>query len=428
MPFTPLKETGTQAKEPTKNFTPFSRAKQDKELIRQGEEAKEFMELPFYKKLFTKQFARELPGAITKVLYEQPAKFVLSAGEVPQTFATGKAEQKSYDLPGLKPFKSFQSEAADRAEKIRAGELPVWTALIPFVEVPLAGAELLGIAQSGKKVFNRGISFLQKRAASKVDDAIIDLTQPILKKQTKIQAFEQSGKPGGATISSKKGKIKIQPTAKDRQVAASVVDIVDPKKNPIQNLNKVNKAIEDISETQVTPFLKNNPRTFNIATIESKLNAIEPPDIIKSDVTLKNTYNLVRQRMIETIRKGKKDMFGLWGSRKEFDNIVADQFGDIIYSSEKNTAVKRGVLDMRRAVNEFIGESVGDSNFSEYMNQLNNMYIARHNIAEKSYKLFETTARQRFFQSHPLLKKVTQTTAIGGAGAVGGIGASKLIK
>jgi len=400
----------------------------DQELIRKGEEAKKYMELPWYKKPFTKEFAAELPGAVAKVAYEQPAKFAISAAELPETIIKGRATERTYDLPGLDMFQSFQTEAQERAGKIRAGELPLWTALIPFAEVPLAGMEFGGLLSGTKKVTQRSLGLLRAKITSKADDALIDLTQPLLKKKTSIQALERTGMPGGAKLKGVRGKIKVQPSQYDEAVAQSVKGIVNPKSSSIKNLNKVNDAISTISEKQVKPFLQQSPRPFNVATLESKLRAIEPPDIIKSDATLKNTYNLIRDRMIGTVKKSKKTMDGLWDARKEFDNIIGDQFGDIIYSSEKNTAVKRGVLDMRRAVNDFIGDSIGNSQFKDYMSQLSNMYVARHNIAEKSYKLFETTGIQRFFQTHPLLKKGVKYGGYGAAGVVGGTVATKLFK
>ena len=49
--------------------------------IQRGEEAKRFLEKPFYKQIFSGRFARELPGATTETLLGTPARFIKSAAE-----------------------------------------------------------------------------------------------------------------------------------------------------------------------------------------------------------------------------------------------------------------------------------------------------------------------------------------------------------
>jgi hypothetical protein len=82
-----------------------------------------------------KNFLKALPGAAVQVGVGGPAKFVASIGEgIGTSLKTGgKANYsgKSYDLPGIAPFKSFQSEAVDRAKE---GQNPLLN-IAPKVEL-----------------------------------------------------------------------------------------------------------------------------------------------------------------------------------------------------------------------------------------------------------------------------------------------------
>lgn len=116
-----------------------------------------------------KRFLGEVPQATADVLGGNIAKFGASLIETPKTLIEGKASQQTYDLPGLSPFKSFQSEAETRAGDIIEGKKPLYTALAPFAEVPLAGLEAVGVAKGASQAVKGARAGVQRltTAASK---------------------------------------------------------------------------------------------------------------------------------------------------------------------------------------------------------------------------------------------------------------------
>ena len=112
------------------------------------------------------RFMKELPKAAVQVGLGTPAKFITSAAEVPETFRRGYSVGRTYDtstpigkvatLGGLlNPFQSYISEAQTRGEQIVAGEKPLYTALAPFVSVPMAGLETATTAGLGLKAIEK---------------------------------------------------------------------------------------------------------------------------------------------------------------------------------------------------------------------------------------------------------------------------------
>lgn len=123
---------------------------QTQAIMQEGQKAQEFLEKPFYKQEPSKylgRVAKELPTGIAQTFIKKPLQFLISTAEVPETIATGKATQKEYQVPLVGKFKSFQSEAEKRAGRIIDDKDPLYYALAPFAEVPMAAAEL---AQLGK--------------------------------------------------------------------------------------------------------------------------------------------------------------------------------------------------------------------------------------------------------------------------------------
>lgn len=275
---------------------------------------------------------------------------------------------------------------------------------------------------TGKKI-TKPLEFIKKGLASlgekkalqsgiKDIDAVTELVTEKAKKQNVITAAME----GRATQSGKIKSFDILPSAKDTEMAKDVLSVSKAGRNVAETLYDINKAIPQISENEVRPFLRANPRAFNVQTINSRLNAIEMPDLFKTDDTLGKTYNLVRQRMVQVIEKNPKTMEGLWDSRREFDKIVKEQFGDAAFDSEKNTAVKRAIQDMRREVNNFIGDEIGDNTFKNQMRRLSNLYEAQYNLGEKFYDLRNTNALKRWIKENPGKAK-----AIGIVGSTSGI-------
>lgn len=262
---------------------------------------------------------------------------------------------------------------------------------------------------------------------------LVDETTGVADKKARISTLEKTGaigkdgKPIGGAKETLLGGVKAEPTPADIARAKSVQGIVKPGVSPITNLTKLNQEISRISEKELAPALEKagsinpiNEKTPGWNKITQRLKDIEKPDIIKSDPSLDKTYDLVRQRMIEQIQKQPPTVKGLWEARKSFDKVVEDQFGDAAFNSEKNTAIKRAISDMRREVNSIIGDRVPQ--YKDQLAKLSDMYEARYNIAENFQNILDQGGWARFKTLNPKMAASLKW----GSGAVG-LGAAEKI-
>jgi len=394
-----------------------------------GDKAKNFLSKPWTQQLFSKEVFKELPGAIAEVSYGNIAKFGVSALEAPKAALTGKASQRTYDLPGVKPFKSFQSEAETRAGKIIEGQQPLYTSLAPFLEVPLAGLETYGAVKAGQKLYST------VREAKSFSDAlkVVQLqTATQLGKKEAIKTLEKSGKAGGATKTIT-GKIKVVPNKKDIEIANSVKGLVNPKKSPVKNIENINEAISDMSENVVEPLLKTNQTPLKMSELKNFIDeTAKPSELIKATNTQK-TFDKIKNYMLGVVKENATDNYTLWKARTKIDNAFKKEFGEALYNpnSPAHLPVKEAYSKIRRAINEYISYTTPttDESFLDLMKELSNMYDAVDNIALKNYKIVGTSLLKRFSQRHPLLTQTAKYGAIGyGTYKVGqaiGIGGSQ---
>lgn len=258
---------------------------------------------------------------------------------------------------------------------------------------------------------------LGKRGQAKADSKLLELIMSDTSKKKAISAFKQSGQEGGMTESGfLKKSVRITPTAKDRERMEAVRGLVNPSKSAVENNTRLNNEVHRIAREELEPFLQANPRAFNVQTINAQLKGLKMPDLFRTDKTLENTYNLVRQRMVGAIERNPKTMEGLWKARKEFDKEVMDQFGDAAFNSNSSQAIKRAVRDMRSQVNDYIATEIGGTEFKQYMRRLNNIYAVRDNVAEKAWKQLGSNRFSRWWDK---LSPTQKTLVLTGAGSIG---------
>lgn len=279
-----------------------------------------------------------------------------------------------------------------------------------------AGKAALEVVESkiAKPIVDKTLSTVEKvipsatkeGAAKKTLDELVDATSGVADKKARISALEQTGMDEGGTKQTLGGGIKTAPDKYALDRAKSVEGIIKPGASPVDNLSSINKEISRISEHEVGPLLEKagsitpiSEKAPGWSPIVQRLVDIEKPDIIKADSTLDKTYDLVRARMLQQIEKQPPTVNGLWEARKSFDQVVREQFGDVAFDSEKNTAIKRAVNDMRREVNSIIGERAPE--YKDFMDKLSNMYDARYNIAEQFQSLVNAGGAKAFKALNP---------------------------
>lgn len=308
-------------------------------------------------------------------------------------------------------------------DPVAARDIGAALSLLDFVtQFVGVGAGVKAGQKVATKVSTRVGDTIASRGARVTERAVqdaLEITAPVLKKQDAVQSFERAGMKGGAA---EKGGLLNEytrtPSVRDRQIAETVAPFVSKSKGPIKNIESINGEIARIATDDLRPYLQANPRTFNYKTFEAYLRKLEPPDFMKTDESLVKTYELVRQRMLDAARKNKATMEGLWDARQQFDDVIAEQYGNAAFDATKNSATKRAIQDMRRATNDFIADNLGDDTFKQKMRAMSNLYDARYNIAEQNYKLLESNRFIRWQKQNPRKAKALfwgTTAAVGGS-------------
>ena len=374
--------------------------------IEAGKKADEFLKKPWYKQLFSGRVAKELPSATAQTVIGTPAKFIASTAEIPETIIKGKATQRTYDLPGLQPFQSFQSEAQQRVEKTGKAMSGIGRALW---EVPLAGIETYIIGKYAIKVGKAGINALKARNIKKSLENSLEVIKPVLTKAERQQAIMKAGKEGGAIQRGPFKKFDIAATQKDYEIADAVRGVVSKNNTPVKNATKINKAIEDIAQNQISPVLKSNPIKMNYVKVEKALSNIEKPISIKSDASLNKAFDLMKETAVKVIKqKNPKTTLDLWEARKAVDAVVKRELGNVAFNPEKANAINKAWMEMRKVINGQIAESLPNAGkvFTEGMSKMSNMYSALERIGENAQKLMGTNIWTRIWKGHPFIRKV----------------------
>lgn len=132
-------------------------------------------------------FLKALPQATADATLGNVAKFVASAVEAPKVIGRGgETTQREYKIPGLSPFKSFQSDFEKTAGNVIEGKEGLGSAAWQLAQVPLAGLEM-GTALRG---FNKGYQSYKgakgawqglKAATPEVVDAFLPTTRGLNK-------------------------------------------------------------------------------------------------------------------------------------------------------------------------------------------------------------------------------------------------------
>lgn len=116
---------------------------------------------------------KAVPQAAADVLIGTPAKFIASTIEAPEVAYKGKFTDRTYKVPGLSPFKSFQSDYGNVADKVISGEKGMGSAAWELAKIPLAGLET-GVGASGIVKGFKALSAGQiKNAGAIVSDAFL---------------------------------------------------------------------------------------------------------------------------------------------------------------------------------------------------------------------------------------------------------------
>ena len=381
----------------------------------QGEEATEFLKKPWYKQMFTKQVAKELPSGIAQTAIGTPAKFIASAAEVPKTLLTGKAAQKEYKLPFLPKFKSYISKAETTAGKIVEGKKPLSSVLIPFATVPLAGLETAVMAKGAYKTVKGAYNLLNQWKTDKTFKQVVEAVSPAMTKKEAVKTIEQ----GRAKITGlfKKGVEKV-PNIQDLRIAETVKPFYN--KNPIKFANNIKNGIKETAE-KVGSFLNKNKVGYSPEKLINKIDTIQPPKLITPEnaTAVQGAKDIAK----DIITLTEPNNASLWKARIVFDNeIEAAKKGTL--DPSRISSINLTVRQIRRTMNAYIAEiTKGGIEFTNQMKRMTDMYDAVENIAEKNYQLLQAGKNIPLFKG--LLKEGLK---YGGAAIAGGLVGREVFK
>lgn len=347
-----------------------------------------------------KETAKGLPKAALEVGVGTPAKFLASAGEVLEQAMPGKdmtkATQRTYDLPGLQPFKSYQSEAETRAGEIVEGKKSLASAAIPFASVPLAGVETLflgsAVSKGVKAVKNIG-SF---KNALKM---IVPQNYSQLGKKGAESVIGKAGKPGGAYTTAL-GKIKVKPSATHIKQANVIAPYVKSG-NPIKTADNIGKEITRYSEKVLTPFLKNNKTPIDVGDLTTFLNKnAKPTELIRT--TNSKVFNNIKNFYIKNL-DDVVDNYTLWQKRIKLDQAFKKEYGEALYNplSPQHGAVKEAYYTMRNLMNKYLIDTASPV-YKPAMERLS--------LLEKSLKSIKTNYSKTIGKGVGAVGKTLETT------------------
>lgn len=214
---------------------------------------------------------------------------------------------------------------------------------------------------------------------------------------------------------------KVLPGEFEKRVAKSAAPYVKPGATPQANINSLRKAVGDISEKEIKPFLQKHNSPFDPSEIEARLSKVELPDLFKADTTINNALELAKKRMMDKVRQSGNTLEGLWEARKAFDNEAERQFPRI-FGSDSSSALQNAIKEMRLSVNDFIDEKAaqkGGMLFKARLRKLSDLYEAMENVADKAGSEKGMSLVQRFAKNNPTTANIVKRGLQGGAALLG---------
>jgi len=415
---------------PTKGLTFAEISQETQEAMKKGEEAKEFLKKPWYKQLLPSKFAPSA-GEVMKEVFVDPSLKVAKAGlETPETILRGGktptiTREALTGVPFLGKTKSYIQEQEERVPQIIEGEKPLWTAALPFAEIPLSVAEVFmytkGLTKLSPSVWKVAKNIIT-RESKKFTNVLELVSNPIIKKEA-TQAIMRAGRPGGVKV---KGIIRKKPVIKPTSYEQEIAKTVRPfyNKNPFKFAEKINKGIETEAKS-VSNFLTKNKVDYNPDELLAKIDAIEPPALI----TPENATAVQRAKNIakDVITSSENNNVALWEVRKTLDNMFENAKSGVL-DPDRVASINLVVRRVRKTINNHIAEiTKGGQQFTSQMKKMSNMYSALDEIADKNYRVLIQVLKEKPLLKR-MLKKGLRYAGYGVAGAVGGTIAGRIFR
>jgi len=282
----------------------------------------------------------------------------------------------------------------------------------------VGGAITGGILGGAVGGVSGGIKGAEVKKAQELDDFLDDLVSPKVTTKVKEQAFLE----GRVTEQGLLQGSKITASARDKQLASAVKDVVSVKNSPAQNLNAIKSEVGNL-DTGLKAYVKINKVPFNKAQLKSQLNAgkSDLKLIFASDATAEKTYNAIVKEFMRNVDAG--DTAGLFKARQSFDKIPAIK--KLLDSQGLGENAKREIaLAVRGQANSYVASLLPKGNtFRATLLKEHHLLEAMTNLAGKGSQGLDKSGLGKsklveLINEYPILKWVVGS-GIGG-GFIGG--------
>jgi hypothetical protein len=230
-----------------------------------------------------------------------------------------------------------------------------------------------------------GVSAIKNSIANRAENKVINqfdsIANLISPKVTPTTAEDLiTKKSGGIMGINQHDIIDYSNNPQIKNAVEAVKDIVNPSETAGTNKNLVLGTINNISENQVKPFLKENPVPFNFQDLRNSFDQVQPSSALKADPSAFANYSRVKEDLLNTIAGKIKsitanpnnltDMNELWDARKLVDKKINQELnmnlGDAQYAGAKAAA-----QDFRQQFSSFIKDSLLYPGMMEKVNKAN---------------------------------------------------------
>jgi hypothetical protein len=325
-------------------------------------------------------FLKALPGAALQVGVGSPIKLAVSGVEgVTSTVKTGENYSgKTYKVPGLQPFKSFQSESVERAN---AGQNPLLNVGQAALEVAGAGADSVGLAKGAKFLASGAKSLVVKQAAKSAAKSVAKTTDAV---GQIIQGTTDDIEPARKALSKIDYKKAKTYEDLDQQLAASEKSLVDAKGAALSTDTTPRKL------PTLTTKVGNTPHNF----VEDAFNQL--------DDYYKKTNNIAKQGELNVLRaKAAKDGLTI----KEIDDLAVrhgqdlnayNKSGDLAAALSKQEA-ENTRAGLKTTARELFGNDAYKGADAELSATINTRKLIQKQIEEVN-KLRQKITERGFFE------------------------------
>lgn len=219
---------------------------------------------------------------------------------------------------------------------------------------------------------------------------VIADAMPLENKATRIDALRSSmpGEKGGVVRKGILGKSTITPEAEDTARGTAAAPYIQGVKDPVQQIQNLNKGIKDTSEATDT-FLDRNSAPSNFADMRTYMETNRPTSNLQKDPVAFENYNRATQDALDTLYATMKDTAKQTGdfsantsakdirrARIAIDQQISKELGENTFGTPQYKGIKAAEIDTRNLLNRMSEDLLRYPGQLQNLNKLNEFIAA----------------------------------------------------